>query len=137
LRGSAKRIVLTALAFVVGVVLALPTLLSRKAEAGAPPRLEALAGTERLPAAADQDLARLPADDPENLCRGASAGAGSPSRQVATTDPGTPLPTLSVSHTVAPRGRPEPVVYLAAAPVSAPWPDPHSIDRQRRYHLRP
>lgn len=126
MRFSPTRIVLAALAFIVGAVLALPMLMSRKAEAGdAPPKLEAAAGGGwQLAAELDSSADRM-CDRPTS-CVLAVAELGP--RQW----PDTVHAPLTVLH------RPiDLLAYVLMPAPEAPWPDPQTFDRQRKYHLRP
>lgn len=126
MRFSPNRIVLATLAFIVGAVLALPMLLSRKAEAGdAPPKLEADVGAGWL-SAADPDKAAERSCDRTEACllTVVELGQKSPSNSAPT-----PLAVL--------RDRIDRLAYVMAPPPETPWPDPQTIDSQRKYHLRP
>ena len=141
MRCSPKRIALATLAFVVSAVLALPMLLVRKAEAGAPPKLEASSETGWMRAADDREPGRespvRDADSHETGCSGPLAPSCSSTLLVETGPTGVSVPVLSSAPPALPVQQFDRLAYASAETGEAPWPDPHSIDRQRRYHLRP
>jgi hypothetical protein len=141
LRCSPPKFVLAALAFIVSAVLALPMLLVRKAEAGAPPQLEALSDAGWARAADDARAATgfllHGADSDDSTCSTAHSNICAPSHLLDAGAHAAPLPVLSASPSALSRGRLERLLFIAASATEAPWPDPHTIDRQRRYHLRP
>lgn len=134
MRCSPTRFVLAALALIVGAVLALPMLLSRKAEAGeAPPKLEAEAGTAR---ALTTEPGQQSWSGDGNDVSGDVPSMGCSLAVLLDNR----LPDFELSaNSVASRLRPPacPGQPASSSPSRSHWPDPHEIDRRRKYHLRP
>ena len=138
MRFSPTRIVLATLALIIGAVLALPMLLSRKAEAGdAPPKLEADVGAGWL-IAAEPDTAAERLCDSAQACLLTVAEIGQPQFSLIALAQAPPqLPDSAPTPLAVLRTRIDQLAYVLAPPPEAPWPDPQTIDRQRKYHLRP
>lgn len=133
------RIVLAALALIVGAVLALPMLLSRKAEAGdSLPKLEADAGTGWLVAASHDTEAPHTAEMNDLSCGDAPEIAASlPLVLVAGSDRSSPEAEAGTRPPTATHSPLERRAEVLPSRPAASWPDPHTLDRQRKYHLRP
>lgn len=138
MRPAPTRFVLAVLTFIVGTVLALPMLLARKADAhdaplvlesGGVPALTAEAVVATEVAAGDAECG-LPEDAP-------STGTPSGPVRLGTGEPGSSWLVASSDHGAFSRGRLERAIYFVDERPAAGWPAPPSIDKQRKYHLRP
>lgn len=134
------RIVLAALAFIVGAVLALPMLLARKAEAARDlPQLEAEAGIPQLGttehgllefgAPIDAGPSEREPLDPAGLCANLL--------QRAANETGEKPIDLAGPKALGPTPRRALVRLVAGVPSAPEWPAHQTFDRQRKYHLRP